>query len=254
MDAEGFLKALDESTAAAIGRESKAAVAYSGGVDSALVAHFAAKHCDAILYTCGTDGSPDLREAGRTAQGLRRNVIVLAETDVARLAAEAAHILGTTAPVPVSYTIPVLSVLQSAEEALVLVGCGADELFGGYAKYAAMADPSAAMSRDLDKMIGETERLKDHAMKSGKRLEAPFTGRAVVDFALRVPVAHKLGTEGRKLVLRDAAKRLGLEAHDRPKKAAQYSSGVLKTMERMAKREGRTIGEWTAGLAPRASP
>ncbi|MCU0859887.1 MAG: asparagine synthase-related protein [Thermoplasmata archaeon] len=254
MDAEGFLKALDESMAAAIGREGRAAVAYSGGVDSALVAHFAAGHCDVVLYTCGTDGSPDLKEAGRTAQGLRRNVIVLEESDVERLVAEAASILGTTAPMTISYTIPVLSVLEASEENLVLVGSGADELFGGYAKYAAMADPSAAMRADLDKMIVETERLKAHARRSGRRLEAPFTGQSMVDFALGVPVGHKLGPDGRKLVLREAAKRLGLEAHDRPKKAAQYSSGVLKAMERMAKREGKTLGEWTAGLAPRASP
>jgi asparagine synthase (glutamine-hydrolysing) len=54
-----------------------------------------------------------------------------------------------------------------------------------------------------------------------------------------------LGPGGRKLVLREVAVLLGLDAHDRPKKAAQYSSGIMREMERLARKEGMSMSEWT---------
>ncbi len=254
MDADGLLRALDDSTIEALGEERKAAVAYSGGIDSALVAAVAGRHCNITLYTCGTDDSKDLKDGAATPSGARRTLIRLGDHDVKRLASLAGTVLDTTAPAPISYTVPVLSVLEAADEGLVLVGSGADELFAGYSKYASMADPTSAMRADLVKMMAEMKRLQEHLRPTGRRLAAPFAGRAVVDFANGLPLDQKIGPAGRKLVLRGAAKRLGLEAHDRPKKAAQYSSGVLKAMERMAKSDGVTLSQWTADLRARTSP
>jgi asparagine synthase (glutamine-hydrolysing) len=254
MDADGFLRALDVSMVEALDGEERAAVAYSGGIDSALVAAVAGRHCDLTLYTCGTEGSKDLKDDTAPVGGMRRVVVRLGDDDVARLAAQASRVLSTTSPVPISYTIPTLSVLEAAEERLVLVGSGADELFAGYAKYTSMADPTPSMREDLAKMMVEMESLRAAVSPAGRRIAAPFTGKAVIDFADGLALDHKLTSAGRKLVLRAAAKQLGLEAHDRPKRAAQYSSGVLKAMERMAKAEGRTLAEWTASLPSRASP
>ncbi len=254
MDSERLLRALDDSIIQALGGGREAAVAYSGGVDSALIAHFAARHCEIVRYTCGTIGSKDFEDAGSRGGGGRAVTIILDDEDVRRLCTLAVDILGDHAPTPISYTVPVLGVVEAAKEKIVLVGNGADELFAGYAKYSAMADPSAHMKSDLGKMLAELERLNRHLALTGKRIEAPFARNPMVRCADGVPLDRKIGPSGRKLVLREAAKGLGLPEHDRPKKAAQYSSGVLKAMERSAKGEGKTLVQWTAGLRTRASP
>lgn len=63
---------------------------------------------------------------------------------------------------------------------------------------------------------------------------------------LRIPIEYLLSKSDdsqRKIVLRDVAKELGL-SHKialRPKKAAQYSSGFSKGIQKLAKRKGLTI-------------
>ena len=49
-----------------------------------------------------------------------------------------------------------------------------------------------------------------------------------------------------KVALRQMATALGLEgAALRPKKAAQYGSGIMKAMKVMAKRERSSLMDWT---------
>ncbi|HIH01629.1 TPA: hypothetical protein HA259_06100 [Thermoplasmata archaeon] len=79
-----------------------------------------------------------------------------------------------------------------------------------------------------------------------KTLLAPYAHRRVRGLALRMNDGEKLGPGGRKLVLRECARILGLGASERPKKAAQYSSGVTKRMKQLAKSDGRSLGEWVA--------
>jgi asparagine synthase (glutamine-hydrolysing) len=50
----------------------------------------------------------------------------------------------------------------------------------------------------------------------------------------------------RKVALRQVATALGLEgAALRPKKAAQYGSGIMKAMKTMAKSERSSLADWT---------
>jgi asparagine synthase (glutamine-hydrolysing) len=60
----------------------------------------------------------------------------------------------------------------------------------------------------------------------------PFAERGLAEFGESLPVSFKLREGVRKAVLREAAVRLGLpkEVAQTPKKAAQYSSGVLKLL------------------------
>ncbi|MGB2581820.1 MAG: hypothetical protein WBD03_05045, partial [Thermoplasmata archaeon] len=81
-----------------------------------------------------------------------------------------------------------------------------------------------------------------------KILLAPYADTAVIEASSQVALEDMLGPEGRKLILRECADMIGLEASARPKKAAQYSSGVSKAMKRLAKAEGNTVGEWVLGL------
>jgi len=55
--------------------------------------------------------------------------------------------------------------------------------------------------------------------------------------------------ERRKVALRSLAPTLGLEEEaDRPKKAAQYGSGIMRCMKAEAKKDRMELADWTAKI------
>ncbi|MEW5747821.1 MAG: asparagine synthase-related protein [Candidatus Thermoplasmatota archaeon] len=247
MDAERLLKLLRISVRECVASSGSVAVAYSGGVDSALVERVARECAETRAYTCAVRGSHDHSRAPTAAEeeGADLRMLALDEQGLMDAVRKTAAALGTSDPLRVAYTVPVVCVIDSCEESVVLVGSGADELFGGYAKYADDAAVEASMERDLGKMLAEHALLRGYASSLGKRLEAPFASPEIVSFAKSLPLDRKLGGGNRKAVLRDAARSLGVVSHDAPKKAAQYSSGVMKEMKRLAKARGMGLGAWT---------
>jgi asparagine synthase (glutamine-hydrolysing) len=80
-------------------------------------------------------------------------------------------------------------------------------------------------------------------------LRIPFATRKIVKFAIDLPVHLKIQASentARKLVLREAARNLGLsiETTNRPKKAIQYSTGVAKSLKRFAKEKRLSLKEY----------
>jgi len=250
MDAQELLRLIGDSTRNIISGERTVAVAYSGGLDSSVLAAVARKSSDVRCYVCAVKGSFDARNAEERArsESLDLRVVELTGEALSSLAGQAVCALGTSNPVSVAYSIPVLAVLNEASEKLVLVGSGADELFGGYAKYVSAPNAEEMMRNDLLKMLDESRRLANAAVKMGKRMGFPFASDELIKFSKRLPIERKIGPSQRKVVLRDVAKLLELPSHDRPKKAAQYSSGVMREMERQAKLEGKSIAEWIVDL------
>ncbi len=252
MDAERLLKLLRISVKECVASSGSVAVAYSGGVDSALVERVVRECAETRAYTCAVRGAYDHERAPLMAEesGVRLRMVDLDRDGLVALVRKACEVLGTADPMRVAYSVPIFCVVDACGEDVVLVGSGADELFGGYAKYTEDEDPERSMAADLGKMQAETAALDAYARSAGKRLCAPFASRELIRFAQNLPTCRKLGGGERKIVLREAAKALGVLSHDRPKKAAQYSSGVLKEMRRVAKEEGADVGEWTARIAP----
>ncbi|MCK4438568.1 hypothetical protein KAV47_05805, partial [Candidatus Bathyarchaeota archaeon] len=83
----------------------------------------------------------------------------------------------------------------------------------------------------------------------GARLVLPYADTRIIMFGLGVPTKYKLPPdieEPRKTILRRLAKNLGFpaEVSDRPKKAAQYSTGVHKALSKMAKSRGESLPEF----------
>jgi asparagine synthase (glutamine-hydrolysing) len=250
-----LLEAIDAATADAIGDRRVVAVAYSGGLDSSLVAAIAGKRADVRCYAACTRTSHD-HECVRSyadEQSLDAGLTLLSADDVRRFAAVAVSVLGAADPVSVAYTIPLLAVLDSVKEDVVLTGGVADELFAGYAKYALDARPERQMMIDLEKALFEYERVRLYAEKNRINLASPYADQRVIEVANSIPLQDKVNPAGRKLVLRRLAEDLGLRSHDRPKKAAQYSSGVMKEMKRLAREDGKALDEWTRALSA-ASP
>ena len=246
MDAEELLESLRDSVRATIEGRAEVAVAYSGGVDSSIIASLAGERAEVKCYSCAMEGSPDSRNVRSYAEadGLSLEVMDLPSDDLKRYVGVASRIMGSTNPMQVAYTIPVLVVVDGTSEELLLVGSGADELFGGYAKYESAKDPRSQMDADLAKMLVEKEALTAFARDQGKTIGYPFATQAMIELAGSMPLERKLNESGRKIILREVARLLGLSAHDRPKKAAQYSSGVLREMERMARSERVHIADW----------
>ena len=82
----------------------------------------------------------------------------------------------------------------------------------------------------------------------GVELRLPYTDRNIVEFTLKLPLHYLLSHESgeRKIILRRLAKKIGLPdvVSNKPKNAAQYSSGVSKAMNTLAKRRKLSIGDY----------
>jgi len=129
-----------------------------------------------------------------------------------------------------------LAVESGAE--IIMLGQLADELFGGYAKYEAAlsrngeAEASRMMSEDVDQ-CGLRGFVRDEAACRGWcEPRFPFAQKGLAKFGESLPVSFKIRGGVRKAVLREAAVILGLprDIASKPKKAAQYSSGLMKLL------------------------
>jgi asparagine synthase (glutamine-hydrolysing) len=144
-------------------------------------------------------------------------------------------------------------VAQVADEMLLASGQGADELFGGYARYERMTsmERRSAMRHDVTKLLIHGSRT-EHVLAAyfDKEVRHPFLDPEVVELALQLPDELLIDGGIRKVALRQIARAIDLvEEADRKKKAAQYGSGVMRTMKAMAKRDGLTVGQWSRSLA-----
>ena len=121
----------------------RVAVAFSGGLDSGLVAALASRYAESVtLYTCGSEGSFDV-VAGRELAGRLGLPWVHLEISVDTVEDEIRRLIaatGTDDPFTISYELQLFTVCEYCDEETVLSGQGADEYFMGCAKYVECAD------------------------------------------------------------------------------------------------------------------
>ena len=251
MNSSNLLEVLRQAVSSAVGRQRRVAVAYSGGLDSSIVAKLASELAETTCYICALRGSFDAVNAPVFAEqeGLDSKLIMVEDEGLAGLVGRTSRALNSEEPVRVAYSIPLISVIELCSESTVVSGCGADEVFGGYQKYTRVADPAETMRTDLQKMLTEERAVGEFARSMGKRFISPFAFESVLLFSDRLPIGLKVARGRRKVLLRDAASSLGLHSHDRPKKAAQYSTGFMKEMRRQARESGLSIGAWVRDQA-----
>jgi len=238
------------------------AVAFSGGVDSALVA---AGCPDAPLYVAGFPDSPDVRAARETARLLDRaddlRVVTLDEADVREHAVTVARATGRTNPMDVAIAIPLVAVASRAREdghARLAVGQGADELFGGYDKVArapddprVKADGVRGAARELVRGLPDQLERDVLALRAaGVEPAAPLLGDRVVRVALGLPGRLLVNDrDERKAALRRVAREwLPDRVAFRGKRAAQYGSRAARELDRLAREAGyeRSAGDHAA--------
>lgn len=245
-ESEALLSAIERTVAVMAEPFDSVAVAYSGGLDSSVIAAIARRTVRVRCYCACVPSSFDALHAEELASQDRFDIKILelADQDLVELARLARRLFPQADPVTVSYAIPCLCVLERAPEGGLFVGNVADEVFGGYAKYESIPDPANQALIDLEKAMFEVEILSNYARKRHKALLAPYADEDIVNLASRIPFDRESDPGRRKLVLRECARMLGLGASERPKKAAQYSSGTAKRIKQLAKKDGKTLSEW----------
>jgi len=120
-------------------------------------------------------------------------------------------------------------------------GQGADELFGGYNRYLKSFDEGnleIEIREDISNMYHvNLERDDACAMLNSVELRLPFLDEKLVEYAINLPVKYKISGSGdilRKNILRKLAFNEGLDTEIayRPKKAAQYGTGIDKILRK----------------------
>ncbi|WP_122088473.1 asparagine synthase C-terminal domain-containing protein [Halalkalicoccus subterraneus] len=222
------------------------AVAFSGGVDSAVVA----SRVDAPLYVVGFEGSHDLDAARESAHAMDRDlrIIECTHADIERAVPLVARATGRTNAMDVGIALPLFLV---AERAVgdgydrLAVGQGADELFGGYEKivrtdHRVDADTVRGATREV--IAGLPDQLERDVLAiraAGAEPVAPLLDGRVVRAALRLDGPMLATDEERKRIFRKAAREfVPGEVAGRKKKAVQYGSLIARELDRLARQAG----------------
>lgn len=229
-------------------RSDEGVVALSGGVDSVLVAHLAKRDCVVV----GMPGSHDLLRAGQVAEelGLSLEQVVLDPGMIEDALRSVLQVIPRINPVDASIATTLYFVSQWAGEhghQRILAGQGADELFGGYARYLQTDNLREDLERDFWGLATQLARDQAVAALHGTYFSLPYMDLRVVNTARAILPEDKVCEGIRKKPLREVAARyLPGSMALYGKKAMQYGSGVMKEIQRLASQNGykRSLQEY----------
>ncbi|UCC58972.1 MAG: asparagine synthetase B [Candidatus Bathyarchaeum sp.] len=266
VDMETATKALQllllEGTRKRVSDIEEVAVAFSGGVDSSVIAVLAKSvGVNVQLISVGLEDQPEVEFAEKAAEalGLPLHLQTYTVNDLKETLAKVLWLIEEHHTVKASIAIPFFWTAETASKLgcpILFAGQGADELFGGYQKYLTEYDTSGteavdeAMYHDIENSFNANfQRDNQVCSFHGIELRLPYVDRDVIDFTLRLPIRLQIAsTEDRlrKRVLRQVAHNLEIPTFiaDKPKKAIQYTTGVTKALQRLAKEKELTLREY----------
>ena len=243
------------------------ALAFSGGLDSTLVAQAAKENAlRPELITVGMKGQPEIKHAKAMAKRLSLDIMVreLSQSDILTSLSDVVHIVESVDPVLVGVSVPLFFVCELAKEMgmeCLLAGQLSDELFAGYGRFDDLAlkrELRAARNEIWTSVLAASsndfEPGDKLAVSHRLELRCPFAYLLLVQYALKLPTQLKLkiieGRVIRKYILRKVARdwKLPDEVVNRPKKAVQYSTGVQKILLKEARRRGMTLSSFLGSL------
>lgn len=232
----------------------RVAVAFSGGVDSSLLARLCARHTGVTLLTVGLRSSHDLAYSAEVAGRLRlpHHTRTISDEEVER----AYHAIRDVIPadMPLSWYENGMAFGWLAETAAglgldtMVTANGIDELFCGYDSYRRVYDSGEAA---IGEMIAQKTVNEIHMMhtlgetvgRRGVRMRQPLLVDAFAEFSRTVPLQDKIrGSDDytRKHAIRRAAALAGLppDVCLKRKKALQYGTKIHSRLLRMIRRRG----------------
>jgi asparagine synthase (glutamine-hydrolysing) len=264
--AETLQKLMERSVRMRVWGAREVAVAFSGGLDSSVVAFFAKKcHVDVRLVHVSLENQSETEAAKKAADELNLplQVCLFRESDVAKVVARVVELIEDPNPIKTSIGVPFYWTAEKAAEEgfkVLLAGQGADELFGGYKRY---VNEYLLHGEDVVRktMFNDAVRLYESNLERDVKicrfhdveLRLPFASYQLTEFAVTLPTELKIERDVgslRKLVLRKAAENIGLPVSivEKPKKAVQYSTGINRALKKLAKKKGTTVAEYLNGF------
>jgi len=260
--AEKLEALLRNSTAQRVSALNGAAIAFSGGLDSSIIASLARESkLNVQLIHVSLEDQKETEHAKKAAEILKLpiHIRLLKQEDVEEVLPKVLWLIEEADPVKTSIGIPIYWAAEQAAEMgfkVMLAGQGADELFGGYRRY--VDDYSLLGEEDVGKRmvcdiegICETNLERDFKICNFHNVELrlPFATFEMAKFAVDLPIKLKIDPRQdspRKLVLRKTAENMGLPrcVVQKSKKAMQYTTGVDKAIRRLAKRHGLALRDF----------
>jgi asparagine synthase (glutamine-hydrolysing) len=242
------------------------AVAFSGGLDSSVVAFVANKLGIKVnLLHVSLENQEETEEAIEAAEALDLplQIHLFKDSDVEATLPKVVELIEEPDPVKASIGVPFYWAAEKAAEAgfkVMFAGQGADELFGGYQRYVneCCQDGNEKVRKTMfddvvNIHVSNLERDTKIAGFHDVELCVPFASFEIVKFALSLPVELKIEAKTdtlRKLVLRKMAQNAGVPPSiaEKPKKAVQYSTGINDAVKRLAKKQQKSVKEYINGL------
>ncbi|MBO5519113.1 MAG: hypothetical protein J5945_03070, partial [Candidatus Methanomethylophilus sp.] len=222
-------------------------VAFSGGMDSGLVAALAKKYARSVTcYTCGTDDSFDVAAGRELAEklGLPWVHCRISEESIENDIRELIQVTKVSDPFTISYELQLFTVCRTAGEPIILTGQGSDEYFGGCARSVDEDDKEyrAVMDWGVERLMKVSVPCElAIASNYRKKLFYPYLdGEVIRQVGLIDPdEIRPRSLENRKMVLKTVASDLGFPvlAH-RTKKASQYGSATTDLIRDAARAKG----------------
>lgn len=261
-----LLKLLEQSIGKRVWCTKEIAVAFSGGLDSSVVAFLASRRSvNAHLIHVSLENRSETEDAKKAAEELKLplHLYLFREDDVERVVAKVVELIEEPDPVKASIGVPFYWTAEKAARAgfkVILAGQGADELFGGYQRYVneylveGKEEVRKTMFKDVVKLHeSNIERDEKICGFHDVELRLPFASYELAKFAVTLPLELKIERKAdslRKLVLREVAEKIGLPSFitTKPKKAVQYSTGINGALRRLAKKENATVTEYISKL------
>ncbi len=225
-------------------------VVFSGGLDSSFLAYLANMwDKDVHLYSSGTEDSGDYKWVSEAAEmlGLPLKFVIIDERNILSGIREIKRIDPKVDALGALFDLPLYFSAKNSNNEFLVSGQGSDELFLGYKKY----EINDTHLRDLKKLLeNDLPRETAIAKEFNKTLLTPYLTSSFMDFALKIPTELKIQNGIHKKILRDVAIEYGLNKRIalRPKKSAQYSSGVRNLVHDLASQQGKKVYEFIRDL------
>ncbi len=264
--AETLQKLLEQSVRRRVSGMKEVAVAFSGGLDSSVVAFLASKcNVNVHLVHVSLENQRETEEAKRAADALNLplQVYLFREADVEKVVSKVVELIEEPDPVKASIGVPFYWTAEKtakAEFKVLLAGQGADELFGGYQRYVnayLLHGEEKVRKTMFDDVVRLCESNIERDVKicnfHGVELRLPFAAYQIAEFAVTLPIELKIERKAdslRKLVLRKVAENMGLPSSmaEKPKKAVQYATGINNALKKLARKQKTTVAEYVNKL------
>ncbi len=247
LDGGQLLDQLELSVTRRVGTAKRIAIAFSGGIDSSLIAFIAKRHTRVVGIAVGVESSIDQLEAKGYAELIGIDLMQVQPTtkEIQQLRDKIRNLAEVTTPMDESIALGFHLAAKASRNAgcdKMFVGQLADELFGGYARYvraycSGTNDVLEMMATDVMNAAEHNFERDEKASSPFVDLEIPYASLGVIEYGLLCPANRKFdcSTGIGKVILRKAAITAGLPERIalRSKKAIQYSSGLLKILSKL---------------------